>query len=231
MNRERRLPRVFESFDQVSIINLRERVDRRQDMLREIERVGLDRHPSLSFFDAIKRDDAGPFLRVGSHGAFDSYVGVLESAVRNGNSVLVLQDDCRFTRAVHDEINIEGVDLFYGGWRALDRGPVERSAIVGAHCMGFTCRTARLALDYLADYKSPDFAADSIACSEPGYDNTVRPPIDGALVWFRRANPSVRTLFHRIALQRSSPSSISPSHTFPHKVMGQVKRFFVGALR
>lgn len=217
-------PGIFGQFDDIRIINLRSRTDRRAQMLAEIRRLRIDEHPSLAFFDAIARTDRGPFLKTGSHGAFDSYTTLLEEAAQSGRSILILQDDCRFLKSVDDPVDLSDVDTFYGGWTAIDKGPVEQSGIVGAHCMGFSAKAAALCHSYLRDYKSPSFAVDPIALAEPGFDPAIRPPIDGALVWFRRAHPALRTRFHKISTQRSSPSSISPRSSLSIRLSSLAKR-------
>ena len=222
----RTMPKIFSQFDQIRVINLASRPDRRKQMIQQIRALHLDEHPSIEFFDAISRSDPGPFLKVGSHGAFDSHFEVLRMAASQGHSVLILQDDCKFIRAVEDAVDISQVDIFYGGWQALDEGALENSDIVGAHCMGFSSNAAAKAAEYLSGYKRPEFSPDPRAAAAADYNPSVRPPIDGALVWFRRANPKLVVKFHKISEQRSSVSSISPKtfslRALVKRVVGQI---------
>lgn len=224
MPKIRAIPDIFRHFDDIRIINLRSRTDRRAQMLAEIRRLHIDEHPSLAFFDAIARTDRGPFLKTGSHGAFDSYAALLETAAQSGRSILILQDDCRFLKSVDDRLDLSDVDIFYGGWTAIDKGPIEQSGIIGAHCMGFSAKAAALCHSYLHDYKSPSFAIDPVAAAKPDFNPAIRPPIDGALVWFRRAHPALNTRFHKISDQRSSPSSISPRSSLADRLSNMAKR-------
>jgi len=78
--------------------------------------------------------------------------------------------------------------------------------------MGFSVEAASKAAAYLgAFYSDPAFEPDPKAASEPDFDSHLRPPIDGALVWFRRAHRELRTRFAKIAFQRSSRSDVTPS--------------------
>jgi glycosyl transferase family 25 len=216
-----RYPAAFDHFDHIRIVNLDSRPDRRRAMMREIERLHLDDHPSLHFFNAIEMPDAGPFLRRGSHGAFESHLALLRFATQLDTSILILQDDCQFLPAVRGYVPDKETDIFYGGWTALDAGDVLRSDIIGAHCMGFSAKAAQRAVKYFDRYKQADFAVDPIAAAKPDYSPNIRPPIDGALVWFRRANPDLKVVFHKIAKQRSSPSSISPGNS---RVRGIIRK-------
>lgn len=188
----------------VYVVSLPERLDRRREMRKEMARVGLD----FEFFDAIKTTDAGMFLRPGSHGCFLSHRQLLSMAAEQGQGIFILQDDCMFTV---DHVTIPDCDIFYGGFEASDpKNPLE-SDIIGAHCMAFSPLAAKLASRYLNDYLEPDFEVDPKAAREPNYNPNIRPPIDGAFVWFRRRHPEIRTVFDKIAVQRASCSDVTPS--------------------
>jgi hypothetical protein len=42
----------------------------------------------------------------------------------------------------------------------------------------------------------------------------VRPPIDGAFVWFRSAHPDLATVFARLGVQRSSRTDVGDQKWF-----------------
>ena len=126
---------------------------------------------------------------------FLSHLNVLREAAARSASVLILEDDADFTDAALTTAIEEGVSIFYGGYQASDPSNLHSSDIVGAHCMGFSAETVRALVPFLESllrHQSP-------------------PPIDGAYVWFRRANPALRTQFADpvIAVQRSSRSDIA----------------------
>lgn len=192
----------------VRVVSLPERLDRRSEMRKEMARVGLD----FDFFDAIKVTDKGMFKRAGSHGCFLSHRQLLTEAAKQNTGIFIIQDDCAFTV---DRVSIPDSDIFYGGFEASDPSDPHHSDIIGAHCMAFSPLAARLASEYLKDYLEPNFAPDPQAARDPTYNPYIRPPIDGAMVWFRRRHPELKTVFDKIATQRSSFSDVTPGR-FDH---------------
>lgn len=186
---------VFEEFDLIRIINLKERTDRRRRMMKELRRVGLSDDPRVGFFDAIKPADKGRFSSIGHNGVFHSHLAILEDAAVRGASVLILEDDCTFTSdAAALKLPAEWA-IFYGGYYAADPQDLENSDIIGAHMMGFTADAAKQVANY---FRTLDPEGEF-------------PPIDGSYVWFRRANPDVKTIFARppVGNQSASRSDIA----------------------
>jgi glycosyl transferase, family 25 len=187
---------LLKSYDQIWIINLSTRSDRRREMMQELDRLGLVRDPRVKFFNAIVPADAGNWNSLGEHGCFMSHLSILKEANAAGASVLILEDDCDFTDAALTSSWGVGTSIFYGGFGASDYTQLETGNIQGAHCMGFD----RAVLPRLVS-----FLLELAAGPSPS-------PIDGAYVEFRRANPDLRTEFAlpQVAIQRRSPSDISP---------------------
>lgn len=198
---------LFDRFDQIRIVSLPERNDRRRFMSRQLKHLGLIDDPRVQFFDAYKTPDPGLFRKAGSHGCFLSHLEILRSAAEHNQSVLILQDDCEFFPEVRTYVLPE-CDVFYGGYYTNDESLT--GEIIGAHFMGFSRIAASKAAAYLARYLDPSFPPDKSASQEPGFDERIRPPIDGAFVWFRRAHPELRTEFAVLSRQISSRSDISP---------------------
>lgn len=187
---------MFDPFDSIRIINLPERRDRRREMERELEGIGLLGDARVSFFPAIRPASAGTFTSIGARGVYQSQLTILREAAAARRSVLILEDDCRFLPGTRDHVfGDDGWDVFYGGYTASEPGNLHGSDIIGAHMMGFTARGARLVCDYLGTLE---------------YEG-IHPPIDAAYVWFRRANPEVVTRFAEppLAVQRASRSDIA----------------------
>lgn len=181
---------VFDYFDEIRVINLPSRKDRRARMLSELRRVGLGNDPRVEFFDALSFPDAGAFTSRGARGVFHSQLAILEQAAKKGHSVLILEDDVDFVDGVRN-YQFEGDwAIFYGGYYAADPQDLHASDIVGAHMMGFSARIVPEVAAYLG----------SIA-----FDG-IHPPIDGAYVWFRRDHPDVPTLFAKPPLGNQRPS-------------------------
>ena len=177
-------------------------------MTRELRGVGVDR-TRFSFFDAYSISGAGRFRSVGSHGCFLSHLEILCDAAAAGESVLILQDDCALLPDARQYL-LPPCDIFYGGFEASDPARPEVSDIVGAHFMGFSAKAANLASRYLLSLLHPATAPDQQAAAEPSFNPRQRPPIDGALVWFRRAYPELTTVFAKLSYQRSSRSDVTP---------------------
>lgn len=198
----------FDAFDAIYIINLRRRSDRRAEMLKQLQIVGLGDDPRIRFFDAAEPRDRGCFSLAGAHGCYLSHLQIYEAEAGSGRSVLVLEDDCDFRRsALNYELPAEW-DVFYGGYTAANPDDLQNSDIIGSHFMGYSPRAVQLAASYLRDLLDPSFPPDPKAAADPGFDPKIRPPLDGAIVWFRRAHPELKTVFADISEQRPSRSDI-----------------------
>jgi len=185
---------IFDKFDMIRIINLPERTDRRRRMIRELQRAGIADDPRVAFFPAIRPKEALTHSSIGMHGVFLSHHTILKEAAAKNASVLILEDDCDFVPNIRDYRAPEGWDIFYGGYYADQPDRLQESDIIGAHMMGFTAAAAKQVADYFATLKP-----------EGQF-----PPIDGAYVWFRRANPEVKAVFAEPAIgnQRASRTDI-----------------------
>ena len=188
--------RIFDAFDAIRIINLPERKDRRREMEAELAKVNLLHDPRVRFFDAIKPAERGDFTSIGAHGVYQSHKLLLNEAASNGQSLLILEDDCDFEGDMDAAVSSESWDIFYGGYNAKNPSDLVNSDIEMAHMMGFSTRGARLVIEYLDNLK---------------YEG-IHPPIDAAYIWYRRAHPETPTHFAvpPIGVQRSSASDIAP---------------------
>lgn len=187
---------MFESFDIVRIINLKDRRDRRAEMVEELRRAGVDGDPKVQFFEAIRPADKAGFTSIGLHGVFKSHLAILEEAAAKNASVLILEDDCDFSADVATARIDPSFDIFYGGYTASNPADLHASDIIGAHMMGFSARTAPKVCEYLKRL----------------YAEGHHLSIDGAYVWYRRAHPSDKAIFAEPPLgwQRPSRSDIEP---------------------
>lgn len=191
---------LFDHFDQVRIINLKHRADRRAEMLGELRRIGADADPRVAFFDACRFDDRGTFDSIGARGCYHSHLDILEAAAAAGAGVLILEDDADFTAAARETMLPAGWQIFYGGYHAARPDDLQRSDIIGSHCMGFSADI----VPALASYLRGLLALDD------------HPTIDGAYVWYRRAHPAVVTHFAvpPISDQRPSRTDIAELRFF-----------------
>ena len=199
----------FEAFDTIQILNLPHRSDRRSEMLAELRKFGLDDDPRVSFFPGSIATGKGSFETPGTHGCYMSHLALLKTAAEAGRRVLVLEDDCDFTPEARGYDLPGDWDIFYGGYDAEDPDDLSTSNIIGAHCMGYSPRAAKMLAEYLEALLDPGFPPDPLAVARGHYSPGVKPPFDGAIVWFRRAHPELKTVFAQIAIQRSSRSDIA----------------------
>ena len=200
-----------DEFDIVKVINLPQRADRRREIRQQFESLGAgpDRY---ELFEACAPADAGMFLSRGANGCFQSHFAILQVAAEAGKSVLIVEDDCDFGPEACNYQVPPDTDIFYGGYEAIDEGELSESGIIGSHLMGFSARAAQVAVDYLTGFGDPDFAVDPTAAAQPDYNKAIRPGIDGAYVWLRRAHPELKVHFAQppIGFQRRSRSDVAP---------------------
>ena len=200
---------LFDAFESIRILNLPHRSDRRREMMGELAKFGLADDDRVSFFPGSTRTDPGPFASAGEHGCYLSHLALLKQASAEGKTILVLEDDCDFLPEASDYELPQEWDIFYGGYTAEDPDDLETSNMIGAHCMGYSPRAAKAFAAYLESLLEPDFEPDALAVARGNYEPGVNPPFDGAIVWFRRAHPEMKTVFAQIAIQRSSRSDIA----------------------
>ncbi|MFN3620741.1 hypothetical protein [Sphingorhabdus sp.] len=182
-------------FDQIKIINLPQRTDRRREMDRELHDIGIIGDPRVEYSPAQRPSDPGKFTSVGARGCYESHKNILREAAQSNQSVLILEDDCAFVAGARSYELPDDWDIFYGGYTAAKPLDLQNSDIIGSHIMGFSKQGAKVVSAYLENLD---------------YDG-IHPPIDAAYIWFRRAHPEVRTHFAipPIAVQRSSRSDIA----------------------
>lgn len=183
-------------------------------MRRQLAAVGLDNDPRVEFFDACRPADRGMFSTKGARGCFMSHSIIISQAAVANESVMILEDDCDFFPEAKTYEAIGPWDVFYGGYMAESPNDLENSDIIGSHFMGFNVTAAKKASTYFARYQEPDFQPDIRAAAEPGFDPAIRPGVDGAYVWFRRAHPELRTEFALLSKQRSSRTDIGKLRWF-----------------
>ena len=204
------MPPIFEQFDLIRVVNLVERADRRREMDTQFNAIGLRNDPRIAYFPAIRAEGPGMFRRVGSHGNFLARIALFREAAERNASILILEDDCNFLVPEIYEASLSGNwDIFYGGFEMVGDAEPKDSDLIGSHFMAFSAKAAKIGADYLTRYLEADFEPDAIAAADPGYDPTIRPPIDGAMVWMRRAYPDLVTVFDRVSVQRASRSDVS----------------------
>lgn len=214
--------KLFDAFERIVVINLPERVDRRREVEAELRRAGvLAGDARLQFFAGIRPVDAGLFPSIGARGCFESHLGVISEALRDGlANVLVLEDDlllhpaaCVAQPALAERLAQGRWDFAYPGHAlplAQSGGTVcwreTRSPLVCAHFYGLHRRVLADLRDYLEDCRR----------RPPGHPDGGPMHVDGAYSMFRSRNPALVTLVASPSLggQRSSRSDITANRWF-----------------
>lgn len=220
---------ALDGYERIRIVSLPERTDRRRAIGRDLERIGLDRHPDVAFFDAIRPGAPERFPSVGALGCFLSHETVLREAARDGiGRLLVLEDDAmvredRLPATVPDGCEV----AYFGGdpigavppagatWWTLDHG----TGVIGSHAYGVTRRVIEAAPAHL----------EAMRGREPGDPAGGPMQFDGGLHWLRRAlDADVRFCSARPFVQRPSRTDVHPLAWYDRVPVG---REVVNALR
>lgn len=205
---------IFDQYDRVRIINLPERTDRRREMDVELARLGLDGARTIEYFPAVRPADAGVFESIGANGCFHSHFTILRQALEAEESVLVLEDDCTFRAEASTYRKQPDTEIFYGGWGSASRpDDLVNSDLIGAHFMGFSLPVLRELVPFLQSLLDLRTRFDP-AVVRSNFDPRIRPPVDGAYIWFRRYHPEYETEFAMLADQRPSASDIAERKWF-----------------
>ena len=208
---------VLAPFDQVRIINLVDRPDRRREVIAELNRIG-GLAQNISFYDAHRPDSPGGFPSVGARGCFESHLAVLRAARDAGvRNLLIVEDDVDFTREGPDRITALMPELFGRPW----------AFFYGAHLLAANGReglaevpanepvatTSFVAIGGGAIQSLVDFL-EGVLTRPPGSPDYGPMHVDGAYTVFRLLHPECVTLaaFPPLARQRSSPSDVTPSN-------------------
>lgn len=205
---------VFDQFDRIRIINLPHRSDRRREMDRQLALAGIKGDPKIAYFPAIRPETPGLFGAIGPHGCFLSHFTILQEALAAKESVLVIEDDCDFTPLAKTFRKKAGTRILYGGYNAAsDESDLINSDIIGSHFMGFSADVLPKLVQFLQSLLDPASSYDP-AVVRSDFDPAIRPPIDGAYIWFRRYNPDIVTEFASLGFQRSSATDIGDRKWF-----------------
>lgn len=231
-------------FDAIYVINLPARADRRFEMQAQLQRIGLSLDSEkVILFEAVRPTELGGFPTIGAKGCFMSHLSVLENALRKGfKTVLILEDDCNFTKDFLDRIALLDTNPWCDNWHIMYGGTLTQrinnknstdfrllpadQALMGSHCIG------------LRDSVLPDIVRyfKAIISRPAGHPSGGPMHVDGAYSWFRKDNPNLLTILAEpgIAYQRSSATDIHEQgladkyHVFAPfvKWMRKIKNFY-----
>lgn len=90
--------KLVDYFDRIYIIFLPERTDRVRQMKNQLAKLGLDNNKVI-WFPGLKYTDAAGFPKASVRGCVMSHYAILKQAAEEGvERVLILQEDCMFSR-------------------------------------------------------------------------------------------------------------------------------------
>lgn len=211
--------RLFVEFDQVRIINLPERTDRKAAVLSELAQIGIfDFGPRISFF-AARRPPSAPDAqdqdKIPANGALISHREVIREALQSGaKSLLILEDDVFFRRRENSAIEAVVSAMRTGPWDVIYFGYLEpgdgdltggplaawKGRVIGGHFCGMNRRFMERILAFIDGF------------GRPGPDGTICNPAhrDGAFNLFIEKNPDVirKLAVPCLAIQRSSRTDL-----------------------
>jgi len=219
---------ILHYFDQIYIINLETRVDRRKEVEVELANIGISlSHPNVKLFRVKKPTDFEGWPSAGTKGCFLSHLNILKDAQKNQyERILILEDDVQFInnfnqqmKSLIPQLNSTAWDVFYGGYEIDEQTKTTMSEkfknssnniniyisgsnthVMCTHFVAFNQSIIVKLIKYL-----------EAMMIRPAGDPAGGPMhVDGAYSWFRRENHTIQTvLAHpRIAIQRSSRTDI-----------------------
>lgn len=215
------MTKITNYFQRVYAVNLPERKDRRQLIVKELEEAGMPLTPDkVEIFPAIRPDEAGGFPSIGARGCFYSHLAILKQAKHQGlSNILIVEDDLEISAKFRTDQGIIVEELCQQDWDFVYFGHVEeveqKSSVAlvpfseGVMTTHFYAVNGRI-FDRLLRF------LEEVQQRPPGHPDGGPMHIDGAYSTFRSQNPDVVTLIASPTLgwQRSSRSDIYPNAWF-----------------
>jgi len=209
---------IADCFSRIYAINLPERQDRRDALLRHLRHLQVaPEQGRMEIFPAIRPDSAGGFVNRGVRGCFLSHSGVARRALDERlESVLVLEDDVLFSPLLQERVEVIHRELRDQKWgfvylgHPLDVKPgVDGRILVPvtgdimlAHCYGVHASVLPALVEFY----------ESLLERPPGHPDGGPMHLDGAISFFRARHPEYLTLAAAPSLagQRPSRSDLTP---------------------
>lgn len=206
-------------FQQIYIINLIHREDRRDEMIVQLKEIGLSFQSSnVKLFPAVRPESAEGFSSIGARGCFLSHLSVLHDAFSNGfERILIFEDDLNFSKnfikyidKVIVRLKLEDWSIFYGGYFIINNKLKKNNDLIcraspsdviqTTHFVGFQNQTIHQMIVFLEDLLS----------KAPGDKDGGPMHVDGAYNWFRKKYSEKLTIIAvpELGYQRSSKTDI-----------------------
>ena len=215
---------AWTSFDAIYLINLPERTDRKRELERELNGVGLScGDPKLVWIRAVRPSDAGEFPSLGAKGCFMSHLTCLTDALDSGHRcILIIEDDACFPKHRHaalrnalEKAHGASWEIWYGGGQMPDVRDETGTEVVAidstlgvqtSHCIALRGDAIRSVAAFF-----------ELILTRPGGHPEAGPMhVDGAYSTWRAMNPAAVTLVSLppVCIQRSSRSDIAATRWF-----------------
>ncbi len=197
-------------FDRITVINLPERQDRRREISRELDKLGLALGESgVCLFPAIRPAGADDFPSRGAHGAYLSHLEVLRLAQRDGiKHLLVLEDDLLINPRLKDASAQLLEQLSTSSWGIVYFGHMVVSQARQVHLSPTT--QPQQCLHFYAVHHSqfaPLIAYLEACLQRPaGHPDGGKMHVDGAISMYRERHPECLTLLVEPSLGSQRPS-------------------------
>lgn len=203
-------------FDNIYIINLPHRTDRKKEIEDQFSKIGLGIDGEyIRLFSAFRPDASVGFPTIGARGCFMSHLAVLTHARdRSLGNILIIEDDCNFVSrflekllAIQTDLPRNSWSFFYGGALNVvdstqDQNPwlTPNQALAGSH---FIAVNGAVLADLVAYF-------ETMLTRPPGDPLGGPMHVDGAYSWFRASHPECITYLAtpELAYQRSSATDI-----------------------
>lgn len=191
---------AFQSY----VINLPERLDRRQDMEKQLRKIGWQ----AEFFPALRPTETGGFPSIGARGCFLSHLAALKHGGALDQHILLMEDDLSLVqdfslrwREVFEELEAKEWSLFYPG-HVLQQAPKGLSLVPPS--LGIVCS------HFLMINRSAVFqiiqGLEAILQRPPGHPEGGPMHVDGAYSTIRQQKPWLQTYVYFPSLGRQRPS-------------------------
>lgn len=197
-------------FDRITVINLPERHDRRREISRELDKLGLSLgQAGVCLFPAIRPAAADDFPSRGAHGAYLSHLEVLRQARRDGiRHLLVLEDDLLISPRLKDASPHLLAELSISHWGIVYFGHMQHSQARQVH-LSPTTQAQQCLHFYAVHHRQFTPLIDYLeACLQrpAGHPEGGAMHVDGAISMFRARHPECQTLLVEPSLGSQRPS-------------------------
>ncbi len=209
--------KIQDFFDSIYIVNLIERKDRRDQIVKELEKINIYLTPGkVELFSAVKPTEAKGFETSGTRGCFLSHLEILKIAQEKGlSNILVIEDDLMISEKFLDVQDRLMNQLQCSDWGFVYFGHIENlsgdtfcqlqsypaaKGIQTSHFYGINSTVFNPLISFM----------DSLQERAPADPLGGPMHLDGAYSFFRANNPKILTLIScpNLGSQRSSRSDV-----------------------